>query len=299
MRHCSIFLRRASDHNARKACIATDSTQPHASLSNITLENFIMNAITKPAQLDGRIALVTGASSGIGRASAIELARRGAKVVVSARRKPELDQLVDEIVTAGGEAKAFVADVANEDDLRKLFDFTVSTYGRLDVAFNNAGTEGVFAPLLEQDAERFDMVFEPNVRGVFNSMKYAAEIMLRQGSGSIINNASMGGLIGFENASVYIASKHAVIGMTKTASIEWFKRGVRVNALCPGLIETPFHHRGIWPSEEAQQAFAASTPAGRWGSAEEMATIVAFLASDDSSYVSGHALVADGGYSVA
>ncbi|RQT13261.1 SDR family NAD(P)-dependent oxidoreductase [Burkholderia contaminans] len=258
-----------------------------------------MNASTKPAQLDGRIAVITGASSGIGRASAIELARRGAKVVVSARRKAELDRLVDEIVTAGGEAKAFVADVANEDDLRKLFNFAVETYGRLDIAFNNAGTEGVFAPLLEQDAERFDKVFEPNVRGVFNSMKYAAEIMLRQGSGSIINNASMGGLIGFENASVYIASKHAVIGMTKTASIEWFKRGVRVNALCPGLIETPFHHRGIWPSDEAQQAFAASTPAGRWGSAEEMATIVAFLASDDSSYVSGHALVADGGYSVA
>ncbi|WP_175946027.1 SDR family NAD(P)-dependent oxidoreductase [Burkholderia pyrrocinia] len=258
-----------------------------------------MNASTHPARLEGRIALVTGASSGIGRASAIELARRGAKVVVSARRKSELDRLVEEITAAGGEARAFVADVANEDDLRKLFDFTVATYGRLDIAFNNAGTEGVFAPLLEQDAERFDMVFEPNVRGVFNSMKYVAEIMLRQGSGSIINNASMGGLIGFENASVYIASKHAVIGMTKTASIEWFRRGVRVNALCPGLIETPFHHRGIWPSDDARQSFAAATPAGRWGSAEEMATIVAFLASDDSSYVSGHALVADGGYSIA
>jgi NAD(P)-dependent dehydrogenase (short-subunit alcohol dehydrogenase family) len=258
-----------------------------------------MNASTKPTQLEGRIALVTGASSGIGRASAIELARRGAKVVVAARRKPELDQLVDEIAAAGGEAKAFVADVANEDDIRKLVDFTVSTYGRLDIAFNNAGTEGVFAPLLEQTAERFDMVFELNVRGVLNSMKYEAEVMLRQGSGSIVNNASMGGLIGFENASVYIASKHAVVGMTKTASIEWFRRGIRVNALCPGLIETPFHHRGIWPSADAQQAFAAGTAAGRWGSAEEMATIVAFLASDDSSYVSGHALVADGGYSIA
>ena len=175
----------------------------------------------------------------------------------------------------------------------------MASYGRLDIAFNNAGTEGVFAPLLEQNAARFDQVFEPNVRGVFNSMRYEAEVMLRQGSGSIVNNASMGGLIGFENASVYIASKHAVVGMTKTASIEWFRRGVRVNALCPGLIETPFHHRGIWPSVEVQQAFAAGTPAGRWGSAEEMATIVAFLASDDASYVSGHALVADGGYSIA
>jgi NAD(P)-dependent dehydrogenase (short-subunit alcohol dehydrogenase family) len=207
--------------------------------------------------------------------------------------------VVDEIVAAGGDARAFVADVAKEADIKALVDFTVATYGRLDIAFNNAGTEGVFAPLLEQNAERYDQVFEPNVRGVFNSMKYEAEVMLRQGAGSIVNNASMGGVIGFENASVYIASKHAVIGMTKTASIEWFRRGVRVNALCPGLIETPFHHRGIWPSVEAQQSFAAGTPAGRWGSAEEMATIVAFLASDDSSYVSGHALVADGGYSVA
>jgi len=291
MRHCSIFLRPANDHNEHQTSFRREWST--------TLGNLIMNASTYPAQLEGRIALVTGASSGIGRASAIELARRGAKVVVSARRKTELDRLVEEITAAGGEAKAFVADVANEDALRTLFDFTVSTYGRLDIAFNNAGTEGVFAPLLDQDAERFDMVFEPNVRGVFNSMKYAAEIMLRQGSGSIINNASMGGLIGFENASVYIASKHAVIGMTKTASIEWFKRGVRVNALCPGLIETPFHHRGIWPSDDARQGFAAATPAGRWGSAEEMATIVAFLASDDSSYVSGHALVADGGYSIA
>lgn len=258
-----------------------------------------MNAVTTQQSLEGRIALVTGASSGIGCASAIELARRGAKVVVAARREEELAQVVDGIVAAGGDARAFVADVAKETDIKALVDFTVATYGRLDIAFNNAGTEGVFAPLLEQNAERYDQVFEPNVRGVFNSMKYEAEVMLRQGAGSIVNNASMGGVIGFENASVYIASKHAVIGMTKTASIEWFRRGVRVNALCPGLIETPFHHRGIWPSVEAQQSFAAGTPAGRWGSAEEMATIVAFLASDDSSYVSGHALVADGGYSVA
>ncbi|ASL45884.1 Levodione reductase [Burkholderia sp. AD24] len=259
-----------------------------------------MNAtIASHGSLEGKVALVTGASSGIGRATALELARRGAKVVVAARRKDELDQVVQSIVAADGQAAALIADVSKEDDIRKLVDFTVSTFGRLDIAFNNAGTEGVFAPLLEQDAERYAMVFEPNVRGVLNSMKYEAEVMLRQGSGSIVNNASMGGLIGFENASVYIASKHAVVGMTKSASIEWFRRGVRVNALCPGLIETPLHHRGIWPSEDAQQSFAAGTPAGRWGTAEEMATIVAFLASDDSSYVSGHALVADGGYSVA
>ncbi|WP_028202446.1 SDR family NAD(P)-dependent oxidoreductase [Paraburkholderia nodosa] len=258
-----------------------------------------MNMINTQRQLEGKIALVTGASSGIGRASAVELAHRGAKVVVAARRKDELDQLVEQISAEGGEASAFVADVSKEADIKRLVDYTVQTYGRLDIAFNNAGTEGVFAPLIEQDSERFDMVFELNVRGVLNSMKYEAQVMLEQGSGSIINNASMGGLIGFGNASVYIASKHAVVGMTKSASIEWFRQGIRVNALCPGLIETPFHHRGIWPSAEVQQQFAAGSPAGRWGSAQEMATIVAFLASDDSSYVSGHALVADGGYSIA
>jgi NAD(P)-dependent dehydrogenase (short-subunit alcohol dehydrogenase family) len=258
-----------------------------------------MNTTTIQRQLEGKIALVTGASSGIGRASAIELARRGATVVVAARRKEELDQVVEQITAEGGRASAIAADVSKEADIKRLVDYTVQTYGRLDIAFNNAGTEGVFAPLLEQNAETYDMVFELNVRGVLNSMKYEAEVMLKQGSGSIVNNASMGGLIGFENASVYIASKHAVVGMTKTASIEWFRKGVRVNALCPGLIETPFHHRGIWPSAEVQEQFAAGSPAGRWGSAQEMATIVAFLASDDSSYVSGHALVADGGYSVA
>jgi NAD(P)-dependent dehydrogenase (short-subunit alcohol dehydrogenase family) len=278
--------------------VSSTPGHPFGSIATDTKDT-IMNTSTTQRQLEGKIALVTGASSGIGRASAIELARRGAKVVVAARRKEELDQLVQQIVAESGAASAIAADVSKETDIRRMVDYTVETYGRLDIAFNNAGTEGVFAPLLEQNAETFDRVFEPNVRGVLNSMKYEAEVMLKQGSGSIINNASMGGLIGFENASVYIASKHAVVGMTKTASIEWFRKGVRVNALCPGLIETPFHHRGIWPSVEAQQQFAAGTPAGRWGSSEEMATIVAFLASDDSSYISGHALVADGGYSVA
>lgn len=183
-------------------------------------------------QLAGRVALVTGASSGIGRAAAIELARRGAKLVVAARRQPELDSLVAEIAAAGGEARAFVADIAQEAEVRALVNFAAGIYGRLDIAFNNAGTEGSFAPLVEQTAERYQQVFDLNVRGVLNSMRYEAELMLAQGGGSIINNASMGGVIGFENASVYIASKHAVVGLTKTASIEWFRRGVRVNALC-------------------------------------------------------------------
>ena len=255
--------------------------------------------LSTPRQLEGKVALITGASSGIGRAAAVVLAQRGAKIVAAARRQSELDEVVAEIIAHGGIASSIVVDVTREADIIAMVQFAVDTYGKLDIAFNNAGTEGVFAPLIEQDNARFDRVFEPNVRGVFNCMKYEAKVMLEQGFGSIINNPSMGGVIGFENAALYIGTKHAVVGMTKTASIEWFKHGVRVNALCPGLIETPFHHRGIWPSVEAQQAFAASTPASRFGTAEEMATVVAFLGSEDASYVSGHALLADGGYSVA
>ena len=255
--------------------------------------------LSTPRQLEGKVALITGASSGIGRAAAIVLAQRGARIVAAARRQSELNEVVAEITAQGGIASSIVVDVTREADIIAMVQFAVDTYGQLDIAFNNAGTEGVFAPLIEQDNARFDLVFEPNVRGVFNCMKYEAKVMLEQGFGSIINNASMGGVIGFENAALYIGTKHAVVGMTKTASIEWFKQGVRVNALCPGLIETPFHHRGIWPSVDAQQAFAASTPASRFGTAEEMATVVAFLGSEDASYVSGHALLADGGYSVA
>ncbi|MGY2042352.1 SDR family NAD(P)-dependent oxidoreductase [Pseudomonas pergaminensis] len=255
--------------------------------------------LSNTRQLEGKVALITGASSGIGRAAAVVLAQRGAKIVAAARRQSELDEVVAQITANGGTASSIVVDVTREADIIAMVKFAVDTYGKLDIAFNNAGTEGVFAPLIEQDNARFDLVFEPNVRGVFNCMKYQAKVMLEQGFGSIINNASMGGVIGFENAALYIGTKHAIVGMTKTASIEWFKQGVRVNALCPGLIETPFHHRGIWPSVDAQHAFAASTPASRFGTAEEMATVVAFLGSEDASYVSGHALLADGGYSVA
>ncbi|MER8367089.1 glucose 1-dehydrogenase [Mesorhizobium sp. M1378] len=248
--------------------------------------------------LDGKVALVTGASSGIGRTTAFELARRGAKVIASARRQSEIDTLVAEIGEAGFEATAVVADVNVEQSVIDLVAKTISTYGRIDIAFNNAGTEGGFTPFVDQSNEVYDTIFNANVRGVFWSMKHEAKAMLAQGGGTIINNASMGGVIGFGNAGLYVASKHAVLGLTKTASIELFKQGVRVNSICPGIIDTPFQDR-IWPSTEEKHAFAASTVPGRAGSPEEIATVVAFLASDDASFVSGHGLLADGGYSVA
>ena len=161
----------------------------------------------------------------------------------------------------------------------------------MDIAFNNAGTEGQFTPFVDQTNEIYNTIFNANVRGVFWSMKYEAKTMLAQGSGTIINNASMGGVIGFPNAALYIASKHAVLGLTKTASLEWFKAGVRVNSICPGLIDTPFQDR-VWGSEKAKNDFGAASVAGRMGTSEEMAKVVAFLASDDSTFVSGHGLLA-------
>ncbi|MGL4965560.1 MAG: SDR family NAD(P)-dependent oxidoreductase [Inquilinus sp.] len=248
--------------------------------------------------LDGKVALVTGASSGIGRASALELARRGAKVIASARNADALESLVAEIRHGGFEATAVRADINDEQDVIRIVERTVATYGRIDVAFNNAGTEGAFSPFIDQTNETYDTIFNANVRGVFWSMKHEAKAMLAQGSGTIINNASMGGVIGFANAGLYIASKHAVLGLTKTASIEWFRQGVRVNAICPGLIDTPFQDR-VWPSRQAKDEFGAASVAGRMGSAEEMARVVAFLASDDSTFVSGHGLLADAGYVIA
>ncbi|HEV2674765.1 MAG TPA: glucose 1-dehydrogenase [Aliidongia sp.] len=254
-------------------------------------------ALHPPRTLDGKVALVTGASSGIGRAAALELARRGAKLVATARRSLEIEALVAEIRREGFEATTVAGDVNVEQDVADFVARTVATYGRIDVAFNNAGTEGAFTPFLDQANAVYDTVFNANVRGVFWSMKHQARAMLALGAGVIINNASMGGVIGFANAALYIASKHAVLGLTKTASLEWFSRGVRVNALCPGLIDTPFQDR-IWPSEQAKRDFGAASVPGRMGTPEEMAKIVAFLASDDASFISGHGLLADGGYTV-
>jgi NAD(P)-dependent dehydrogenase (short-subunit alcohol dehydrogenase family) len=246
--------------------------------------------------LQGKVVLITGASSGMGLAAAQAFAREGARLILGARRSDEGEAIADAIRRDGGEAAFLATDVSREQDVEKLVGLALERHGRLDVAFNNAGTEGLAAPLEEQTNENWDQVINTNVRGVFWSMKHEIRAM-RRGGGAIVNNASMGSEIGFSNLAAYIASKHAVMGLTKTAALENFKRGIRVNAVNPGLIDTALQDR-LWGSEAGKLDFARQSVPGRLGTAQEVADAVLFLASDRASYFSGQGLVVDGGYVV-
>jgi NAD(P)-dependent dehydrogenase (short-subunit alcohol dehydrogenase family) len=241
--------------------------------------------------------LITGASSGMGVAVAEAFAAAGATVYLGARRENEGEGVARRIREAGGKAHFVRTDVSVEGDVKRLVETVVTRHGRLDIAFNNAGTDGAFSPFIEQTNENYDLVMNTNVKGVFWSMRYEIEAMLKTGGGAIINNSSMGAFIGFQQAGVYVASKHAVMGLTKTAALEYFPRGIRINAINPGLIDTPFQDR-VWGDEAKKQGFAHASAAGRIGKAEEMAGPVLFLASSQASFVSGHGLLVDGGYIV-
>jgi NAD(P)-dependent dehydrogenase (short-subunit alcohol dehydrogenase family) len=241
-------------------------------------------------RVDNKVAIVTGAGSGIGKTTALLLAREGACVVAA-------DVTGAEEGTAaaiGGEALAVHADMSKAAEVEAMVAAAVSRFGRLDILFNNAGIEGAQAPTADCTEETFDRVIGINLKGVFLGMKYAIPAMLRNGGGSIINAASVAGLVGFQNLPAYCASKGGVIQLTKTAALEYATQNIRVNATCPGVIWTPMVER-LAGNAEARAQFEALEPVGRLGTPEEVAALVLFLASDESSFITGTALPVDGG----
>ncbi len=242
-------------------------------------------------RLDNKVAIVTGAGSGIGKASAALFASEGATVIVADVTGAE-ERAASEI---GGSAIAVHADVSEASDVRALVETARSRLGRLDVLFNNAGIEGEQAATADCSEENFDRVIGVNLRGVFLGLKFGIPAMLANGGGSIINMASVAGLVGFAGLPAYCASKGGVIQLTKAAALEYATRNVRINAICPGVIHTPMVDR-IAPTAEAREQFAQIEPVGRMGRPEEVAALALFLASDESSFVTGSALPVDGGF---
>jgi NAD(P)-dependent dehydrogenase (short-subunit alcohol dehydrogenase family) len=241
-----------------------------------------------------QVVLITGGLTGIGRAAAIAFAKKGATVVVAGRRDEAGKALAKELRSFGGEAEFINADVRKEDDVRALVDKTVARFGRLDVAVNNAGTEGQVGPITDQTAESYAATFDTNVLGVILSMKHEVRVM--KGQGSIINISSTYGHEAAAGASIYVGSKHAVEGITKSVALETAKSGLRVNAVAPGPTDTGMLTR-FTGTPENKAALVKGVPMGRLGLSEELANAIVFVASDDASYMTGHVLNVDGGHS--
>lgn len=247
-------------------------------------------------EFDGKVALVTGGGSGIGRAAALAFAREGAKVVIADRNAQRGDEIVWTIRDAGGIASFRRTDVSVAAEIEALVDYTTKTYGRLDLAFNNAGIEGDVKPLIDQTEANFDAVMEINVKGVWLSMKYEIPRMLEQGGGAIVNSSSVAGVTGFPGIGIYAASKHAVIGLTKTAALEYCAQGIRINAVNPAAIDTEMIDRLADGLNTKKDDLSALHPLGRIGRVEEVAEAVLWLCSDRASFVTGHSLMVDGGF---
>lgn len=251
-------------------------------------------------KMDGKIALVTGGGNGIGQAACLEFAREGAKVMVVDIDAAAGEKTAVAIRAMGGDAESFQADVSQSSDVQAYVAHTLKTFGRIDTFFNNAGIEGVITPLAEYSEEVWDRVMGVNLKGSFLGLRYVLPVMIAQKKGTVVNTASVAGTVGAPGLAAYSASKHAILGLTKTAAGEVGKQGVRVNAVCPGPINTRMIHsleKMINPDDPASVAkFNTSrNPMGRYGEPEEIARIVVFLASDESEYVNGVAWLIDGG----
>ncbi len=247
-------------------------------------------------RFDGKVALITGGGGGIGLATALAFGSEGAKVVIGDRDAERGEAAARQIEGQGGWATFLQADVADAGQVRALVDHAVETFGRLDVAFNDAGLDGPLAPLAEQVDEDFRRIMEVNARGVWLSMKYEIPAMLKSGGGSIINSSSVFGSVGLTGNGIYVASKHAIIGLTKTAALEMARAGIRVNSVSPGGIDTEMLARSFGGDPNYKASVGGQHPVGRIGRVEEVASAVTWLASDESSFVTGHDLKVDGGY---
>jgi NAD(P)-dependent dehydrogenase (short-subunit alcohol dehydrogenase family) len=243
----------------------------------------------------GKVALVTGGTSGIGKATAIAFARGGAKVVLSGRREKEGAQVVAEIKKLGGEAAFVRGDVAKDADVKKMVDFTVEKFGKLDIAFNNAGVEWA-GPLDRATEAEYRRIFDVNVWGVLNSMRHEIPVMLKNGGGAIVNTSSVAGHVGLAEVSIYIASKHAVEGLTKSVALEFARQKIRINAVAPAAVATDMVDRFAGKEGDMRDRLTSLHPIGRIATSEEIAAAVLYLCSDDAKFTTGTSLVIDGGF---
>ena len=247
-------------------------------------------------ELQGKVGIVTGGTSGIGRDTAVLFAKAGAKVVVAGRREVEGKETIELIRAVGGDALFVKTDVSQAAEVQALVQKTVEKFGRLDVAFNNAGIEGSWSPITEQSEEDWDSTIAINLKGVWLCLKYEIQQMLKQGGGGVIvNMASVAGFIGCPGAATYCASKHGVMALTKSAALETARSGIRVNVVCPAVIETPMGER-LWGAPEAKKFALGLHPIGRFGKPEEIADAVVWMCSDGASFMTGQSLVLDGGF---
>jgi NAD(P)-dependent dehydrogenase (short-subunit alcohol dehydrogenase family) len=242
------------------------------------------------------VVLITGALTGIGRATALAFAREGHPIVVSGRRDEAGHALAAELRALGTQAEFIRADVRYEAEVRSLVEQTVERFGRLDIAVNNAGTEGQLGPITEQSTDNYEATFGANVLGTLLSLKHELRVMLAQGSGAIVNLSSIAGQVGLAGGSVYAASKHAVEGLTKSAALEGAAAGVRVNAVAPGPVATEMLERFVGGDAQIKQAFLSTVPARRAANVEEIAQTIVFLAGDKARYLTGQCLAVDGGF---
>jgi NAD(P)-dependent dehydrogenase (short-subunit alcohol dehydrogenase family) len=249
----------------------------------------------KRGMTDQKVAIVTGGSSGIGKATAIALAKLGVKVVVAARRSEEGEETVRLIKEAGSDGIFVKTDVADEDEVKSLVEKTINKYDRLDYGVNNAGVGEKMRSLADQTSDTFDQIMNVNVKGVWLCMKYEIPEMIRTGGGSIVNMSSGAGVVGFPQMAIYIASKHAVLGLTKSAALEYAKSGIRINAVAPGGVETEMLDQTVGENHQFLETFKSMHPIGRIGNPEEIANAVVWLLSDKASFVLGHTLLVDGG----